>query len=68
MDEDTTCSEIKGEAQEKYSDVKEKIEDLQRIKKILLELIDSCAGEGPKGDCPILRALQGETETGEQLR
>lgn len=68
MDEDTTCSEIKSEAQEKYEDVEEKIEDLQRIKGTLLELIDSCAGEGPKGECPILGALEGESKTGKNLR
>lgn len=68
MDEDTTCSRIKSEAQEKYRDVQEKIEDLQRIKKTLLELIDSCAGEGPKGECPILEALEGENNTGKNLR
>lgn len=68
MDEDTTCSEIKSEAQEKYQDVVEKIEDLQRIKETLIDLIDSCSGEGPKGDCPILEALEGENETGESLR
>ncbi|MEX0771499.1 MAG: MerR family transcriptional regulator [Balneolaceae bacterium] len=68
MDEDTTCSEIKSEAQEKYRNVTEKIEDLQRIKKTLLELIDSCAGDGPKGECPILGALEGESETGKELR
>jgi MerR family mercuric resistance operon transcriptional regulator len=68
MDEHTTCSEIKREAQEKYQDVAEKIEDLQRIKSTLVDLIDSCAGEGPKGDCPILNALEGESETGQSLR
>ncbi|MDR8390494.1 heavy metal-responsive transcriptional regulator [Aliifodinibius sp. S!AR15-10] len=68
MDEHTTCTEIKSEAQEKYQDVVKKIEDLQRIKWTLLELIDSCAGEGPKGDCPILGALEGETDTGQNLR
>ena len=68
MDEDTTCSEIKSEAQEKYQDVVEKIEDLQRIKNTLVDLIDSCAGEGPKGDCPILGALEGETDAGQNLR
>ncbi|WP_198597325.1 MerR family transcriptional regulator [Gracilimonas amylolytica] len=62
IDEDTTCSEIKSEAQEKYQDVVEKIEDLQRIKNTLVDLIDSCAGEGPKGDCPILKALEGENK------
>ncbi|MGK7370991.1 MAG: GDCCVxC domain-containing (seleno)protein [Candidatus Halalkalibacterium sp. M3_1C_030] len=64
LDEDTTCSEIKSEAQEKYRDVEEKIEDLKRIKETLIELIDSCAGEGPKGECPILGALEGESQTG----
>lgn len=59
--EHTTCSEIKSEAQEKYQDVVEKIEDLQRIKDTLIDLIDSCSGNGPKGDCPILNALEGNT-------
>jgi len=68
MDEDTTCSEIKNEAQEKYRDVVEKIEDLQRIKETLTNLIDSCSEEGPAGDCPILEALEGRNETGKQLR
>ncbi|HKK45815.1 MAG TPA: MerR family transcriptional regulator [Balneolaceae bacterium] len=68
MDEKTSCSEIKNEAQAKYQDVSEKIEDLQRIKKTLTELIDSCAEEGPVGDCPILEALEGKNETGKQLR
>lgn len=68
MDEDTTCSEIKSEAQEKFQDVVEKIEDLQRIKNTLVDLIDSCAGEGPKGDCPILGALEGDSQMGRNLR
>lgn len=68
MGEHTTCSEIKEEAQEKYQDVVEKIEDLQRIKSTLTNLIDSCSGEGPKGDCPILNVLEGENKTGKNLR
>lgn len=68
MNEETTCSEIKKEALEKYRDVEEKIDDLQRISETLLELIDSCTGEGPKGNCPILDALEGENKTGTKLR
>jgi MerR family mercuric resistance operon transcriptional regulator len=68
MDKDTTCSEIKAEAQEKYRDVVAKIEDLQRVKKTLVDLIDSCSGSGPKGACPILGALEGENKTGKELR
>lgn len=68
MDDNTTCSEIKSEAREKYQDVTEKIEDLKRIKETLVELIDSCSGRGPKGDCPIMEALKGESKTGRELR
>ena len=68
MDEDTTCSEIKSEAQEKYQDVAQKINDLQRIKETLTALIDSCSENGPIGDCPILEALEGNSKTGKQLR
>jgi Hg(II)-responsive transcriptional regulator len=68
MDEGTTCSEIKREAELKYQDVVSKIEDLNRIKETLTNLIDSCTGSGPKGDCPILEALEGENKTGKNLR
>lgn len=68
MSENTTCSDIKREAQQKYQDVVEKIEDLQRIKNTLTGLIDSCAGEGPKGECPVLEALEGESDTSNKLR
>ncbi|TYP93605.1 MerR family transcriptional regulator, mercuric resistance operon regulatory protein [Fodinibius salinus] len=68
MNANTTCPEIKSEAQEKYRDVREKIEDLRRIQKTLTDLIDSCSEEGPVGDCPILEALEGKNETGKQLR
>lgn len=68
MDEETTCSEIKDEAEQKYQDVVSKIKDLQRIKETLSNLIDSCAGGGPKGDCPILDALEGQNDIGKNLR
>lgn len=68
MDEHTTCFQIKQEAQQKYQDVVEKIEDLQRIKITLIGLIDSCDSEGPIGDCPILEALEGESEAGKKSR
>lgn len=68
MDDNTTCSEIKQEAEQKYRDVIAKIEDLQRIKATLTDLIDSCEGSGPIGDCPIIEALEGENQTGKELR
>ena len=68
MDEDTPCSEIKQEAQQKYRDVVDKIDDLTRIKETLVDLIDACDQEGPIGECPILEALEGDNLTGKQLR
>ncbi|MDR8391984.1 MerR family transcriptional regulator [Aliifodinibius sp. S!AR15-10] len=68
MDEGTTCNEIKAEAEKKYRDVVDKMNDLQQIKETLLELIDSCDKNGPIGECPILEALEGENETGRNLR
>lgn len=58
VDEGTYYSEIRREAELKYKDVISKIEDLTRIKHTLTDLIDSCSGNGPKGDCPILKALE----------
>lgn len=62
LDADTDRSEIREEAQKKYRDVIDKIEKLERIKKMLAELIDSCSGKGAKEDCPILEALKGENK------
>lgn len=62
LDADTDRSEIREEAQKKYQDVTDKIEKLERIRKMLAELIDSCSGKGAKEDCPILGALKGENK------
>jgi MerR family mercuric resistance operon transcriptional regulator len=67
LNEETSCSGISKEARKKCEDVTEKIEDLQRIKKTLVDLINSCSGSGPKGDCPILKALEGRNETGHHI-
>ncbi|MEX0680479.1 MAG: MerR family transcriptional regulator [Balneolales bacterium] len=65
MDEHTNCSDIKREAELKYRDVISKMEDLKHIEKTLTNLIDSCIGNGPIGDCPILEALEGHEKSPE---
>lgn len=67
LDDNSTCSQIKQEAQQKYRDVVDKIKDLQRIKTTLIDLIASCDDKGPKGDCPILEALEGEGKIEREL-
>lgn len=61
--ENTTCSQVKKEAKEKYQDVTGKIEDLQRIKETLVTLIKSCNEDGAINNCPILEALEGKSRT-----
>lgn len=68
VDEETSCSEIKKEAQEKYQDVTQKINDLRQIQDTLVDLIDSCSEGGPVDDCPILNALEGKNKRGRELR
>jgi Cu(I)-responsive transcriptional regulator len=55
----TSSREIKSLASEKLESIEEKIKMLQRMKKTLKPLVDSCPGEGPKNQCPILEALDG---------
>ena len=58
IDPETTCREIKSEAEEKLENVEEKIRDLERIRTSLTRLIDQCQGTGPTSDCPILDAMK----------
>ncbi|WP_445664335.1 MerR family transcriptional regulator [Fodinibius sp. AD559] len=68
LDKETSCSEIKEEARQKYQDITQKIKDLRQIQDTLVDLIDSCSEGGPIADCPILNALEGENQTGRELR
>ena len=56
-DPETSSREVKSLAKTKLQSIEEKIKILQRMKKTLKALVDSCSGEGPKRDCPILEAL-----------
>ena len=42
------------------ADMQEKIRDLQKMKKALMELTASCRGWGPTSECPILEMLASE--------
>jgi len=60
VDPSTTCAEVRSKATEKITDVEQKIEALQRIRKALVKLTAVCRGRGPTSECPILDALDGE--------
>ena len=61
-DPNATKADIKNRTLNKIEDVKQKISDLTRIKMALEYLVSSCDGHGPLEECPILEALDSESE------
>jgi len=57
-DPETTSADVKREAERKIVDIDAKIRTLQRMKRALRKLTDTCPGHGPTSDCPILEALE----------
>ena len=54
-----TCGDIKNLAGHKIEDIKQKIKDLQNIKKVLTKLIQQCVNEELSSEeCPILEAIE----------
>ena len=62
VDPDATCAEIRNRAEAKIGEVRNKIRSLKRIEKALVKVTSACRGKGPTSDCPILDALEKETE------
>jgi MerR family copper efflux transcriptional regulator len=56
--------QIKRTAIAKLADVDARIADLQRVRDGLAHLVEACPGHGQPADCPIVRALSYETESG----
>ena len=58
----SSCVDVRRKAEAKVVDVDEKIRRLQKIRKALVELTNTCSGRGPVSTCSILRILNaGET-------
>lgn len=62
VDPDATCAEVRTRAEAKIADVRERILSLERIEEALVKVTSACSGKGPTSDCPILDALEEETE------
>ena len=54
---DAGAADVKALAEEKLADLEDKIRALQRMKKALRKVAESCPGRGPTSDCSILRSL-----------
>ncbi len=58
-------SDVRQRVQVKIIDVAEKIRDLERIQRALVDLATTCDGHAPTSACPILTALRGDTHCDE---
>lgn len=56
-DDTTQCGDVRRRAEIKRVEVRNKIDNLNRIKKALDILIKACPGEGPAQNCSILEAI-----------
>ena len=66
-DPEATAGDVKKLAEEKLTDLEDKIRSLQRMKRALREVAESCPGRGPTRDCPILRSLTAD-QTGKRTQ
>ena len=62
VDPETTCAEVKAQAEDKIADIDAKLQDLQRMKETLVQLVTTCSGRGPISQCPILDAMEPHEE------
>ncbi len=58
VDPHTPCSEIKHRAEAKNDEIERRIDDLRHMQQALITLADTCTGEGPIAERPILDALE----------
>lgn len=66
MEAGVSCADVKRRAQVKLADVETRMQSLRKMKSALTKLIGACAGEGPTSACPILEALDHESQQEEQ--
>lgn len=57
-DPDARREDVRGMAREKVIDIEAKIRDLRAMKALVVELLASCAGDGPASGCPIITELE----------
>lgn len=57
VESEGVCNEVKRHTEQKITGIEQKIETLQRMKDVLVELVASCDQREPTDACPILAAL-----------
>ena len=62
VDPETTCAEVKRQAEAKIADIENKMQSLQRMAQTLKKLVKACRGKRTTAECPILESLAREEE------
>lgn len=58
VDKETSCEDVRRQAEHKVADIEAKINTLQAMHDALQEMITACAQGGPSGECPLLETLE----------
>lgn len=56
------CDQVRRRAEAKLGDIDQKIKTLRAMRKALSKVVGECSGSGPITDCPILEALDRESD------
>jgi MerR family mercuric resistance operon transcriptional regulator len=62
VDAETTCDQVREQAEAKLAEIDARIADMQQIRGALATLSAACADGGPAGECPLLDALRTDSE------
>ena len=52
------CEDVRRELEAKVEDIETRIADLRHMKRALMNFSQTCESSDPKGECPILTALE----------
>ena len=62
IDPTVTCGDVKARAEAKITDIENRISTLECMKQALVRVTETCQGNGPTSQCPILDALEHQEE------
>ncbi len=57
FDANTRCEHVRHRAEQKITDIEDKIRSLQKMKRSLKKVLNECESQASIGDCPLLEGL-----------
>lgn len=58
VDPRTSCADVRQKAEAKIAEIDEKLAVLRRMRGALVDITNTCSGEGPTSACPILDYME----------